>query len=205
MDLVADPERRACALDELARRGLARLLPLRFEPVRDPADIDAVLRMRFACVVHAGWATPADYPDGRERDEYDESASFVVCRDGGILAGALRLIPPSPGRPLPIEREFGIRLPIGALEAGRVVVPPEMRAGRSHRVLAGLCARGWLLAREMGYDRVVSAAEPALIELYQAFGMRISELGPQRLYWGATRIPIEIAGAADSFAFLGLP
>lgn len=199
----AGPDRKA-VLDRLAQRVIERLAPLSFEVTHTPADRDAVLRMRYECVVAEGWGSPADYPDGRERDEHDDGATFVVCRDGTALAGSLRLISPGPARLLPTERDFGIRVrpPGRVLEVGRIVVSPSARAGRSHLILAGLCARGWLEAYARGFDRAVSTAAPEVIDLYRSLGMRITVLGPAQEHWGTSRVPIQIEGDEDSFAFL---
>lgn len=192
------------SLDRLAAQALERLAPLSFDVATDPAGRDAVLRMRYLCVVAEGWATEADFPDGRERDEYDEEATFVVCRDGYDVAGSLRVVLPSPHRPLPTERDFALRArPAGRVgEVGRIVVAPSARAGRSHLVLAGLCARAWQVLHAGGCDRAVSTAAPDVIELYRALGMRVSVLGPARLHWGVARAPIQIDGDGHAFAFL---
>lgn len=155
-------------------------------------------------MVAEGWARPSDHPDGREHDEYDDDATFVVCRDGEALAGSLRLIAPVPGRPLPTERDFGIRLRPArrVVEVGRIVVSPAARPGRSHLILGGLCARGWLEAYARGFDRAVSTAAPEVIDLYQSLGMRITVLGPAQRHWGTSRVPIQIEGDEDSFAYL---
>lgn len=194
-------------LTGLAEQALARLAPLRFDLARDERERDAVLRMRFECVVAEGWARPEDHPAGRERDAYDDAATFVVCRDGDRLAGSMRVVAPSPGRLLPSEQQFGVRArPVGAVvEVGRLIVAPGMRARQSHRILAGLAARGWLEAVAHRYDRAISSATPELIELYRGLGLRVTVLGPARDHWGARRAPITIEGHDGSFAFVTRP
>lgn len=186
-------------LDLIADETLERLVPLEFAAARDPAEIDAVLRMRTECVIEEGWGVPADFPDGRERDEYDQGATFVTCRDGATLVGSARLVPPVPGRRPLIDKEFDVRLaaPERVLEAGRLVVPRRHRRGRSHRILVGLFARSWLLARELGFDRIVGQANAPSIGLYRALGLSVVMLGPPRTYFGEERMPIEVAGAQE--------
>ena len=200
----AGPGAGGLGLDHLATAVVARLAPLTFAVAASEPDRDAVLRMRYRCVVEEGWARPEDHPDGRERDEYDDASVFVVCRDGDSLAGSLRLVPPSPDRPLPAERAFGIRArPAGAVvEVGRVVVAPEARAGRSHLVLAGLAALAWVEARARGYRGVISTATAELIELYRGLGLHVRVLGPARPHWGAPRAPVQIEGDGHTFAFV---
>jgi N-acyl-L-homoserine lactone synthetase len=191
-------------LTALAEQALARLAPLRFDVARDEQERDAVLRMRFECVVAEGWARREDLPAGRERDAYDEQATFVVCRDGERLAGSMRVVAPSPGRVLPSEQEFGVRArPAGGVvEVGRLIVAPDLRPRQGHRILAGLAARGWLEAVARRYERAISSATPELVELYRGLGLRVTVLGPARDHWGARRVPIMIQGDDRSFAFL---
>lgn len=191
-------------LDGLAGRILGVLTPLSFEIAQSAIDVETVLRMRYECVIEMGWARPSDFPDGLEYDEYDDDAVHVVCRDAGTIIGSLRLVFPVVGRDLPTERDFGIRIdpPGDALEGGRIVVPARHRAKRSHLVLAGLFARGWLVARERSFERTIATATPQLIELYRGLGARVTVLGPDRPYWGEMRAPIEIVGAEDTLARL---
>ncbi len=141
-------------LDALASRALDALVPLSFTVARTPLEIDAVLHMRYECVTEMGWAKPEDYPDGRERDEHDDGATFIVAREDGSIIASARLVPPVPGELLPAEREFyAVAPPPGRpVEIGRVIIPRRYRSGRSHLLLAGLFARSWLIARELGYS-----------------------------------------------------
>jgi len=191
-------------LDRLAERALEALAPLALTVARTPSEIDAVFRMRYECVTELGWARPEDFPDGRERDEYDDGAVLVVCRDGETIVGGARVVPPVLGRLLPAEREFQIAVdpPGRAVEVGRIVVPQRERVGRSHLILAGVFARTWLIARELGYDRIVSTASAELVDLYRGLGLTVIELAPPRLSWGEQRAPIELAGSERSLAVL---
>ena len=163
--------------------------------------------MRCDCVVAEGWARREDFPDGRARDDADDGAWLLTCHDSGTLAASMRIVAPSAGRPLPTEQDFGLRArPAGrVLDAGRLVVAPSARAHASHRIVGGLCARAWLVAHEHGYERFVSSATPALIELYRGLGLHVTVLGPAREHWGARRAPIAISGDDASFAFLTRP
>jgi N-acyl-L-homoserine lactone synthetase len=191
-------------LDKLAALALDGLAPLVFAVARTPTEIDAVFRMRYECVTALGWARPEDHPDGRERDEDDAGATLVVCRDASELLGSARVVPPLPGRLLPSEREFHVRVdpPGRPVEVGRVVVPERHRLGRSHLVMAGLFARAWLIARELGYDRVVSTASDPLIDLYRGLGLAVTVLTPRRLSWGEQRSLIELTADQRGLAAL---
>lgn len=204
MGMTPDATSRARSVDRLAERVLAGLAPLRFETANTTAERDAVLRMRYDCVVELGWATADDYPDLRERDEYDANATFVLCRDGDDLVGSARVIMSTAARPLPAEQEFRlpIRPPGETFEIGRIVVPRTYRPGRGHLLLVGLCAKSWLEGRSLGGIRVVSTATSRAIDLYQSIGMRVTVLGPSRMYWGEDRVPIQIVGADENAELL---
>jgi N-acyl-L-homoserine lactone synthetase len=171
------------------------LSPLSFAVARTPLDIDAVLRMRYDCVIDMGWATPEDYPDGRERDDWDERATFIVCRDDDAIVGSERLVLPVAGELLPSEREFRRQVPLPGrpVEVGRVIVARAYRANRGHLVLGGLFARGWLVARDLGYERIVSTASAPLIDLYRGLGLRVTGLAAPKLSWGEQRTLIELS------------
>lgn len=66
-----------------------------------PEMIAAVLRLRYLvlCVEHA-WLDPAEYPDGMERDDYDDRALYTVLihRRSGDVVGSVRLVLPVPGQ-----------------------------------------------------------------------------------------------------------
>jgi hypothetical protein len=112
-----------------------------------------------------------------------------------------------PGRLLPTERDFDLRIdpPGSAVDAGRVVVAPSHRGARGHLVLAGLAARAWLEARALGLERVVGVGSERAIGLYEGLGMTVTALGPSRWHWGEERSPIEIAGAEDPLPFVRAP
>ncbi len=204
---VTGLDERARRLDRLAQEILEGLAPLEFRPAADAAEREATLRLRHAAVVEQGWAHEDAMPGGLERDEDDDVAVPLVCVDDGEVVGTMRLVFPAPGRLLPTERAFGLRVdpPGSAVDAGRVVVAPSHRGARGHLVMTGLAARGWLDARARGLDRVVGAASERAAGLYEALGMTVTPLGPAREHWGEPRRPIEIAGADDPPAFVRAP
>ena len=117
-------------------------------------------------------------------------------RAGQVTGGA------SGGSRLQIEFRLPIRPPGETFEIGRIVVPRTYRPGRSHLLLVGLCAKSWLEGRSLGGIRVVSTATSRAIDLYQSIGMRVTVLGPSRMYWGEDRVPIQIVGADENAGLL---
>lgn len=191
-------------LDSLADLALDALSPLTFTVARTPAEIDAVLRMRYECVTEMGWARAEDYPDGRERDHYDEGASLIVCCRAEEIVASGRVVPPDQGELLPAEREFRmiVEPPGRPVEVGRIIIPNRHRGDQSHLILAGLFARSWLVVRELGYDRVISTASDTLVDLYRGLGIIVSVLSTPKLSWGEERTLIELAATERSMSAL---
>src|SRR4051794_32439553 len=98
------------ALDGLAQALLVRAAPAQFDLADLRDQKQAAYRLRFDTVVAEGWATAEEFPDGLERDEFDERALHVLGRDGGRLIAVARLVFPEPGRSLPTQREFDVRM-----------------------------------------------------------------------------------------------
>ncbi len=115
---------------------------------------DMIAQLRFQGFCHElGWFNPANYPNGREEDEWDNhSFHFLALRDLKII-GTLRLIPS-------IESEFYTEKFVNfpkeipravCLEVSRLYVIPSER-GNQAEVMFGLVkmAREFSLAR--GYE-----------------------------------------------------
>ena len=182
-------------LDTIARQLEARAAPVQFGLARSPEERAAVFRLRFETVVKQGWAVRAEFPEGLERDPYDDEAVLVVGWHGDTLAATARLVFPNPSRPLPIEQEFELSsaLPGGVVDLRRAIVAAPYRS-RRHTVFAALLARCWLEVRSQGLYRVCGAASLAWLERYRQLGLPVSVLGPPRQYWGEERYPLFLDG-----------
>jgi hypothetical protein len=183
------------ALDALANLLLARAAPVQFGPARSPAEQEAAYRLRFATVVEEGWAVATDFPDGLERDEFDDRALQVVGRDADRLIAMARLVFPEPARPLPTEQEFELTVHPGGsvVDIGRAIVVKEYRSAE-HTLFGALLARCWLEIRARGYQDLCGAASGPRLERYQQFGLPLRILGPNRRYWGEERYPVFLDG-----------
>ena len=138
-------------LDRRAERILQGLAPLRVERAR-PEEIEATQRMRWDCAVGMGWRPPEGVAGGRERDDHDAGAIVLVCRDGAAIAGCLRVVPPEPGRLLPTERDFGVRVrpPGSAGDVGRLAVVARAPRGHGPAGAGGPVPAAWLERRALG-------------------------------------------------------
>jgi N-acyl-L-homoserine lactone synthetase len=167
--------------------------PLRFDVARDPAEVEAVHRLRYQTVVAAGWASAAEFPDRLERDGDDDRAVHIAGWDGPAMAAAMRLVPPAPGRPLPVEAGFDLQLePAGRVaEFDRIVVAPGHRQSQ-HTVLQALLATACLSLWELGCTEVAGAQTDGMLRLYRGLGCPVRVVGPARRYWGEQRHPVMI-------------
>jgi len=192
MDRLSPAEIALAQVDDLARRAVDWIAPIRFRIAQAAAEREAAYRLRYQAVIAHGWRKPEDMPGGLERDAYDETAIHILAWDGDTLAATARLVLPQPGRRLPTEEAFDLRIePAGqVVDAGRFVVARE-HSSIEHRVLAAMLARGWLEVRAHGLAHVCAAfASTSMLRVYERMGLRATALGPPRYYWGADRYPI---------------
>jgi N-acyl-L-homoserine lactone synthetase len=179
--------------DILAAQLIARAAPLMFSVARSPAECEAVYRLRYAIVVEKGWAKPEDFPNGIERDAYDDAAIQITAWNNDTLAAATRLVLPVPGHPLPTEETFGLRIEsrTQVVDVGRTCVAKPYRDAR-HRVLAGLLGRTWIEMRAGGFTEACGIFTPAVVRMYRAMGFHVTILSTPRLVWGEARSPVLI-------------
>ncbi len=187
--------------DALAAQLIARAAPLVFGVAQSPAEREAVYRLRYSIVVEKGWARPADFPDGLERDAYDDAAVQIVAWDGDVLVGTIRLVPAVPGLPLPTEEAFGLKVEprTQVMDVGRMCVSPAYRDAR-HRVLAGLLIRTWIEMRARDCTEACGILTKAVVRMYRGMGFDVVILGAPRLFWGEERYPILIRPAESIHA-----
>lgn len=170
------------------------------------ADHAAGFRLRYQAVMHQGWGTPEDYPDGLEHDGYDDHRSIQVLavHDHRPVA-TCRLVLPAPDRPLPMEEAFGIQVePRGAVaELGRMVVVPSAYREHGNRIFGGMLARTWLEARAHGCDLYGGVLSPGMRRRYERLGIHLRILAPPMPYWGEERVPALFDVAASMRGRLG--
>jgi N-acyl-L-homoserine lactone synthetase len=201
-------------IDAKAARNVAWAAPIRFAVARTTSELEAVYRLRYLVVVERGWATPMDYPDGLERDPYDDRSVQIAAWDGEALAATCRLALPMPGELLPTEAAFGQKIrPRGrVLDVGRVCVASGYRSSQ-HQVFWGLLGQIWLEMRARGFTLACSTLSRPVARMYRnwyrTWGLELVSLGPPRAYLGELRFPALIQPATpvsgDGAAHLDSP
>jgi N-acyl-L-homoserine lactone synthetase len=188
-------------VDNLSRGFIDSVDTIRFDTARSDSDRESVYRLRYQVVVERGWVSPADFPDGLERDHYDANAIHIIGWDGNLVAATSRLVLPRPGEVLPTEEAFNIQIePRGRVtDMGRQIVAREYSSIR-HKVFAALLAKTWLEIRGYGYSLVCGDFSPTVMRLYRMMGFDVKQLGSTHKFWGEERAPImvDIANSASA-------
>lgn len=189
--MMRQPQTELLLAEELGRRILKLLEPIRVMPVSSPKEMEAVYKLRADVVQSHGWSDGSESPKLGETDAYDADAvHFVAAGPDGII-GTSRLVYPSAGQLLPTEAAFDVRIdPWGsAADLGRMIVLPQKGLDR-HYVFLALLFRSWLEARTRGVNRLCGAVDRGMIRLYERLGFVLQVVGPEREYWGEIRSPV---------------
>jgi N-acyl-L-homoserine lactone synthetase len=183
-------------VDAFAQQALARLAPLTFGLARSPTELEAVYRLRYEVVMDQGWASPEEFPNGLERDAFDERALQVVAWDGAELVGTTRLVAPQAGYRLPTEQAFDLEIAQRGrvIDMGRTCRAPR-RKDSEHRIIWGVLCQAWVELRHLGFVEICGIFSPGMNRFYQRMGFRIEILGEARLHWGEYRCPVLVRPA----------
>lgn len=182
------------------------------ERITTAAELDQVFRFRHQvfCRELRFW-DPADYSDGRERDDYDRQALHYAMYDAaGNIASALRLIVRGP-YPLEEHCELYADAPDLALmsvaEISRVAVagryrrpkgpaaergqtPVELGHGAGDRraeLVIGLYKAMLLDSIDLGLTHWMAAMERSLYRVLRGLGCEFVPMGPEVDYSGPVR------------------
>ncbi len=196
-------------LDALAEMAVSWVAPVHFCVAQTDGERQAAYYLRYQAVIERGWLQPADMPEGREHDEYDDQAVHILAWDGDTPVATCRLILPAAGMALPTEIAFDLHVePSGeVVDAGRFVVE-RAYSSQEHLLLAALLARTWLEVRSLGYTRCCAAfASRGMLRVFSRMGFRYQVLAPPRFYWGCERYPLlfDVPVSADTLVENWIP
>jgi N-acyl-L-homoserine lactone synthetase len=179
-------------LDQLGQRLIQTNPEVRYGIAQSPAEIEAIYRLRYSIVTEQHWSKPEDYPDGQERDTYDDEAIHIGAWQQDTLLATIRLILPSVNRPLPVESGYGIQIEPyqQVVECSRAIVAPEYR-DRSHELFFGVLGCSWLESRSRGFGELCGTMTERIISIHEEGGFVMQRLGEPRLYLGAVRYPVK--------------
>jgi N-acyl-L-homoserine lactone synthetase len=158
--------------------------------VSTESDLDRVYRLRYRVFCQElGLFNPADYPDGRERDEHDGTSVHFAGEDtSGVLAGTVRLVL---CRPFPLESRcrFFADAPrldeLRVAEISRLAVRRDVSARRP--IVVALYKAMILESRRLGLTHWVAAMEKPLCRVLRGLGCDFTPIGPEVDYSGPVR------------------
>jgi hypothetical protein len=177
-------------LDALVSRMLSRS-PFDYRVAADDSEREIAYRLRAEAVLDRGWCTPADLPDGMERDGYDDRAIQVIGWDGQVPMSTGRVVLP-PG--LPTEEACGIVVePRGeVVDVGRMCVARGYQS-LEHAAFIGLMCRLYQAMRENGFRVACGMMSAQARSLVGLLGLRLEVLGPPRTHWNEPRAPVRFS------------
>jgi N-acyl-L-homoserine lactone synthetase len=160
----------------------------------DPRLLEQSYRLRYQVYcVERGFLDAADYPDGREIDEFDAHSVHLALLDAeGVMIGTARLIKPNP-HGFPLFRHCAFYPEVQALDAPHVVPVEVSRLAISRRhaprhrqaepflTLVRAMVQG---ARRAGATHLMGANEAALQRKLANFGFPYRICGPTSDYYG---------------------
>ena len=157
------------------------------------SDLDDIHRLRYEVYcLERKFRDAADYPDGRELDEFDAHSINVFARDSkGDVAGAVRLVRHS-ALGLPVECHGRLSLATRDVprrdwaEVSRLILAREYRRQTLEEplLLWGLFGRMFEVSRQAGITYWIAAMEDSLYRLLRRFGFPFSPAGEPMDYFG---------------------
>jgi hypothetical protein len=155
------------------------------------AERRAALRLRYEAVIRHGWERPEAFPDGLESEPDDDDAVHLLAWVGERPVGNSRIVLPRPGRPLPLEIEYGLRVePLGkVVQLDRVCVDREASHG-APIVLIAMLSGAWAELRRQGYAICAGLNTASMLRIYRRVGIDPQILGSAQVSWNEMRYPV---------------
>jgi N-acyl-L-homoserine lactone synthetase len=170
-----------------SRTAAISLAPLRggLRVARTAGDRQAAARLR-ALALRGGHPAGSARPVPLDLDPDDARALHLLAVDEEEAVGTMRLLRAEPGRPLPVERVFGVRVPDGvrAAELSR----PALRRPGDYPTLIALLRGAYDEALAGGIDQFYLVADQSLLTLLRALGFGFRAVAGPVWAYGAWNI-----------------
>ncbi|MDP2631978.1 MAG: GNAT family N-acyltransferase [Candidatus Uhrbacteria bacterium] len=163
--------------------------PLVMIHVAEPADMESVERCRFDVYRMEGYIDPADFPNGRERDNYDNHAISVIASTapGMYTIGTSRLIL-NHDNTLPVQDSSHHNIDVKSggkiAEVSRLCVRQEYR--NAGKIKLGLYRVLCHLLLDQQIDTVYIIVDEKFMHTLNWLGFPFEQIGPPREYMGLT-------------------
>jgi N-acyl-L-homoserine lactone synthetase len=155
-------------------------------------ELEKIFKLRYQVYcVEKGYLKSEDYPDGLEKDKFDEhSVHFVALETTNTdrLIGCVRLILFNKyGFPAELHCTLFEKTsnPNKTIEISRLIVDKDYRSSR-HFILLGLCKEIYLYNKLNNITHCYAVVDRLLFELLQKLGLPFKQIGESALYMGET-------------------
>lgn len=155
-------------------------------------EFELAFRLRYKVYCEEKkWLKQKDYPDGIEKDGYDDKAVHVIAFDEDFrLVGNMRILKQEDFGRLPFEDHpslSGRKISFPALaELSRFVIRTD---GNSLRLAQGILRAVYQTVDKLGIENCIDICEPSLIRLVTRFKVYFEPLAPPSLYYGGFTQP----------------
>lgn len=161
-----------------------------FYTTSDPEELDEIYRIRYKVYCEEyKYLEAKNYPNKREKDEYDANSLHLVVRHRtGDLAATVRLILGA-DKGLPILQHFEIDYQIPKENYPSMAEVSRLIVGRSYRrkhLLMVLVKALYLLAKEKKINDVFCVIDDRLYPSLKELGIPVKKIGQPKLFQGVT-------------------
>lgn len=162
----------------------------RFYIADDPKEIEDIYRLRYKVYCEEyGYIDKKLFPDGLEKDKYDESSSYLVIRDKkNEVAATVRIIKNSE-EGFPIQEHFSFNIDTSKIDQDRLVEISRLIVAKKYRrkhliifLLKGLSVYAINKNVSHAYCVIDEKLYPMLLKL----SVPVRIIGEKELYQGVT-------------------
>ncbi len=158
-----------------------------------PEEMDEIYQLRYHIFCEElKFLSSNDYPNGRERDKYDERSHHIVVTKNNQIVGYSRLILPRDNEKFPIEE--AVKLPAifelrSAVEVSRGIVTSQERGSGVKQLLMKAV---FDYCRNNGFKLLLSFSNQIMFEGWKKAGVEFLFMGDCVKYHGFDTWPLII-------------
>jgi N-acyl-L-homoserine lactone synthetase len=167
---------------------------LYFKTASTDLELQQCYRMRYQVYCEEKrWLSTRDFPNGMEKDFYDENAVHVMAFDNDFrLVGLMRILQKKDFKVLPFEKHPAMKgkafMAPDVAELSRLIVTAKKNR---MDVTKGLLRAVYQTSRQMGIENWTIVIEPSLMRLLGIFDFVLEPLSlPAKYFGGFTQVAL---------------
>ncbi len=167
---------------------------LYFKTATTVLELEKCFRLRYQVYCEEKrWLSPDDYPNGLEKDFYDEKSIHVMALDEDFqLVGLMRILQNKDYNSLPYENHPAMKdirfMGSGVAELSRLIVTAKRNR---MNVTRGLLRAVYQISRNLGIENWTIVIEPSLMRLLGNFDFVLEPLcTPAKYFGGFTQVAL---------------